>query len=99
MPRGVLFDIERFWGIAFVMMDDQRAVRRNRTLKAGMIDFGLGGFECTVRNVSAQGALVEVADPWALPDRFNLAIPSEGLRRPCRIVWRGARRLGIAFIA
>jgi hypothetical protein len=78
-------------------MQEKRASPRVRVFKSAVIDYGHGGLECTVRNLSAHGALVEIVDPPTLPDRFNLTIPSEGLRRPCRAVWRHDRRLGVAF--
>jgi hypothetical protein len=32
-----------------------------------------------------------------IPDRFTLVIPSEDSKRACRIAWRAARRIGVAF--
>ena len=80
-------------------MSEQRAKHRNRTYKTGTVDFGVGTFDCTVRNLTDRGAMLEASSPFGLPDRFKLVIASEGVRRPCRVVWRRGTRLGVVFIA
>ena len=70
---------------------------RRRVLKSGTIEFGGGGIDCTVRNLSETGAALEVVTPLFIPDRFTLFVPSEQLKRPCHIVWRKERRIGVAF--
>jgi hypothetical protein len=78
-------------------MDERRASPRHRTLKAGTIEFGEETLPCTVRNLSATGAGVELNSPLWFPERFVLAVPSEGWRKPCRLIWRNERRIGVAF--
>ncbi|QQN63751.1 PilZ domain-containing protein [Bradyrhizobium diazoefficiens] len=78
-------------------MGEHRAARRRRILKAGTIEFGGGGIDCTVRNISETGAALEVVTPLFIPDRFTLYVASDQLKRRCHIVWRREKRLGIAF--
>jgi PilZ domain len=78
-------------------MDHNRIAVRRRTLKAGTIEFGGGGIDCTVRNISETGAALEVVSPLFIPDRFTLFVPSGQFKRPCHIVWRKEKRIGIAF--
>ena len=78
-------------------MDQKRIARRRRVLKAGTIEFGGGGLDCTVRNLSETGAALEVVTPLFIPDRFTLFIPSDHFKRPCHIVWRKEKRIGVAF--
>ena len=80
-------------------MKDHRASHRNRTYQSGSIDFGVGTFDCTVRNLTDKGAMLETASPFGLPDRFNLFITSDGTRMSCRVVWRRGQRLGVVFVA
>ncbi|MDA9427152.1 PilZ domain-containing protein [Bradyrhizobium sp. CCBAU 53380] len=68
-----------------------------RILKAGTIEFGGGGIDCTVKNISETGAALEVVTPLLIPDRFTLYVPSDDLKRPCQVVWRKEKRIGIAF--
>jgi hypothetical protein len=78
-------------------MNEHRAATRHRVLKAGTISFGGGAIDCTVRNLSETGAALEVITPLFIPDRFTLVIQTEQLKRPCHIVWRKEKRIGIAF--
>lgn len=80
------------------MPDEHRASPRHRVLKAGTIEFSGGTtLPCTVRNLSETGAAIEVNSPLWFPDHFVLAVASEGWRRPCRVVRRSERRIGVAF--
>lgn len=79
------------------MMDEHRISPRHRVLKAGTIEFSGETLPCTVRNLSDTGAAIEVNSPLWFPDRFVLAVASEGWRKPCRVVRRDERRIGVAF--
>jgi PilZ domain len=78
-------------------MERKRIASRRRTLKAGTIEFGGGGIDCTVRNISDSGAALEVASPLFIPDRFTLYVSSDQLKRPCHIIWRQEKRIGVEF--
>jgi len=78
-------------------MGDKRIATRNRVLKTGTIEFGGGGIDCTVRNLSETGAALQVVTPLDIPDRFTLFVPSQQLKKPCHIVWRKEKQIGIAF--
>jgi hypothetical protein len=79
------------------MGDEHRIAPRRRVLKAGSISFGGGAIDCTVRNISETGAALEVVTPLFIPDRFKLIVQSDDLNRPCHIVWRRDRRIGVTF--
>jgi PilZ domain len=78
-------------------MDFHRIAPRRRVLKTGSIQFGGGAIDCSVRNVSETGAALEVVTPLFIPDHFTLFVPSDQVKRPCHIVWRKEKRIGIAF--
>jgi len=78
-------------------MDEHRTAPRHRVLKAGTIEFSGESLPCTVRNLSAAGASVEINSPLWFPDRFVLVVASEGWRKPCRVVRRQDKRIGIVF--
>jgi PilZ domain len=78
-------------------MDKPRIAPRKRVLKGGTIEFSGESIPCTVRNISASGAALEVTTVLWFPDRFTLGVESDGLRRPCHIVWRKEKRIGVAF--
>ena len=78
-------------------MEEHRIAPRHRVLKAGTIAFAGGAIDCTVRIISDTGAALDVVTPLVIPDRFTLLVQTEQLKRPCHIVWRKERRMGVAF--
>ena len=78
-------------------MIDKRAARSDRVFKAGKVSFGYERMDCTVRNLSAAGAMIEVESSDDIPNEIILDILSSGARFPCHVVWRHSRRLGVAF--
>lgn len=79
-------------------MSEKRATFRYRVLKRGTIAFaGGGGIDCTVRNLSASGARVDLPAPASLPATFMLIIEADQFIRRCRSVWSDNGRLGVAF--
>ncbi len=79
-------------------MSEKRAVPRRRVLKHGTLAFGDGGsVDCTVRNLSASGARLEVVSPLGVPAAFTLVIGADGSMRRCRAVWSHDKRIGVTF--
>jgi hypothetical protein len=79
-------------------MVERRQTARRTALKEGTIAFNRGGgISCIIRNISSEGACLEVVNPIGIPDAFVLVIQSEGMKRPCEVMWRRGRRLGVAF--
>ncbi|QUS40938.1 PilZ domain-containing protein [Tardiphaga alba] len=79
-------------------MIERREHPRQRVLKRGMLTFvGGGGVDCTVRNLSASGARVDVASPMGIPEQFHLVIEADQFIRRGHPVWSTERQIGIAF--
>ncbi|QDM19126.1 PilZ domain-containing protein [Tardiphaga sp. vice352] len=78
-------------------MSEHRIAPRKRVFKAGTIEFGGGGIDCTVRNLSDTGAALSVESPAGIPSEFNLVVVSDQISRMCRVVWRKENRIGITF--
>jgi PilZ domain len=81
--------------VKFDSMDEHRIATRHRVLKAGTIEFGGGAIDCTVRNISATGAALDVTSPLGIPAQFTLV--TDGNHLPCRVVWRKEKRIGVTF--
>ncbi len=84
--------------------DNLRAMTRKRMrLLDGFIvtDGMLKPRACTLRDVSALGACVEIWDdavkPALLRDRLTLYIPSDGKEVDCDIVWKRKNAIGLKF--
>jgi hypothetical protein len=78
-------------------VNEYRTAPRRRLLKRGMISFGGGAIDCTVRNVSETGAALDVISPVGIPDHFTLLIGSDNINFACRVVWRKPSRIGVRF--
>ena len=79
-------------------MIEKRASPRHRVLKQGTISFrGGGGIDCMVRNISSNGARLDVANPIGVPPSFTLVIAADQFMRRCHAVWSSEQRIGVAF--
>lgn len=79
-------------------MSEHRIAQRHRVLKGGTISFnGAAGISCTVRNMSQTGAALDVISPLGIPPSFTLVIEGDHVAKPCHVVWRTEKRIGIAF--
>ena len=74
---------------------ERRVVARHRVTTSGSIEFGRGQLACMVRNLFAAGAGLDSTGRARIPQRFTLI--AGGLHLPCRVIWRRAGRIGIAF--
>lgn len=79
-------------------MEEKRESSRHRTFKGGTISFDRGLVDCTVRNLSDTGALLEIGSPIGIPDQFILIIKPETIRRSCEVKWRSERSIGVKFV-
>lgn len=75
----------------------KRKATRRMVQKTGRIRVGKTSEICTVRDMSASGALIDVAGAMNIPDRFSLTLEMESAARKCEVVWRKERQLGVKF--
>ncbi|CAN1721676.1 PilZ domain-containing protein [Hyphomicrobium sp. 1Nfss2.1] len=80
-------------------MEEKRKVPRRRVLKEGKIIFadGLRLLDCTIRDMSANGAKLLIANTVGLPDTFYLYEKSSGMIYPAAIAWRQPNSIGVEF--
>ena len=79
-------------------MQDRRGSVRRRTYLCGRIAFNnrCSTVDCTVRNLSHNGAMLEFAEPMGLPGEFDFHIVGKGESRLGRLIWRDGTRIGVA---
>ena len=53
---------------------------------------------CRVRNISPEGAAIEVENPAFVPARFRLVMDNGAKVHECNIAWIQQNRIGVAFI-
>lgn len=80
-------------------MDERRRSRRNRTFLHGSIAFNhrLSTFDCTIRDLSPDGALLEFSEVVAIPATFDLTIRHKGDSRVAHLAWRRDAHIGVFF--
>jgi hypothetical protein len=54
---------------------------------------------CVVRNISPEGAAIDVENPAFVPSRFRLVMADDSSVRECRVAWIQKNRIGVTFLA
>jgi PilZ domain len=82
-------------------MDEKRKTPRRRVLKEGKIIFadGLRMLDCTIRDMSKEGAKLLISSTVGIPQTFDLFEKSTGLIYPATVAWRQMDSLGVRFDA
>ena len=90
---------EKSIGIDGQVFSDRRAALRRRVLKGATLTFnrGFSAFECVVRNQSAEGALLSLAETFSLPAQIDVAIAGDDALRRARVRWRSMNAIGVRF--
>lgn len=53
---------------------------------------------CMVRNISLEGAAIDVENPAFVPAHFQLVMAHDSSVHDCRIAWIQRNRIGLTFI-
>lgn len=79
-------------------LTEARKAKRRLVINMALIRFGEMSICCTVRNLSEEGAALDVGSPVGIPDQFTLiAVTQKKKVYSCKVVWRSKRRVGVAF--
>ena len=63
------------------------------------LDGGFAARPCVVQDMSASGAKITVDDPNVLPAKLRLAFTRDARTgRPCEVVWRRGKSVGVKFV-
>jgi hypothetical protein len=81
-------------------MPEARRSERLKSLLGARIIFNGGSstIDCLIKNVSAHGMRLEIADGLSVPGEFDLEVPHKGRRYRTRLIWRGDGTIGVAFV-
>jgi hypothetical protein len=80
-------------------MDERRRHPRTEINEPGLVSAGGSVMRCKVRNISPEGAAIEVDNPAFVPARFRLVMNSGAEVHECSVAWIQKNRIGVAFIA
>ena len=78
---------------------ERRDITRTRVSRGAKIIPPRRGsmIHCTVQNITSGGACLKLANTYGLPETFELTFEQGRTRRACRVVWRTADQVGVAF--
>jgi len=78
----------------------KREVRKSRHQPGWItLEGGFAARPCVVQDMSSTGAKITIDDPNVLPARLRLAFARDARTgRPCEVVWRRGKSLGIKFV-
>ena len=80
-------------------MQEKRKHPRTEVNEPAFVSSGGSVMRCTVRNISAEGAAIEVENPAFVPSRFRLVMANDSSVRDCSIAWIQQNRIGVTFAA
>lgn len=81
------------------MVDELRSIRRYKTNRPAKISWSgaAAAVDCTIRDLSTQGARIEVQKASEIPNTFVLAVLDMSVRHRCRVAWRAEPFIGVSF--
>jgi diguanylate cyclase (GGDEF)-like protein len=80
--------------------EDRRKERRHRILKRGQIVINEmhSVIDCTIRDLTANGARLRIDSHFAAPEQFDLVILGAEASKRVRVRWQRGKELGVQFI-
>ena len=80
-------------------MEEKRKYPRTEISEPAYVSSGGSVMSCVVRNISAEGAAIEIENPAFVPARFRLVMANDSSVYECRIAWIRQKRIGLTFVA
>ena len=79
-------------------MEERRKYQRTEINEPAYVSSGGSVMSCMVRNISPEGAAIDVENPAFVPSRFRLAMARDASVRECSIAWIQKNRIGLTFV-
>ena len=79
-------------------MEERRKHPRTEIDEPAYVSSGGSVLSCTVRNISPEGAAIDVENPAFVPQRFRLVMAHDSSVRECQIAWIQQNRIGVSFV-
>jgi hypothetical protein len=80
-------------------MEERRKHPRTEINEPAYVSSGGSVISCVVRNISVEGAAIDVPNPAVVPPRFRLVMAKDSSVRECSIAWIQKNRIGVSFAA
>ena len=80
-------------------MEEKRKHPRTDTDEPAFVSSGGSVMRCVVRNISLEGAAIDVENPAFVPQRFRLVMAKDSsIVHECQVAWIQQNRIGLIFI-
>ena len=79
-------------------VEEKRKHPRTEVDEPTYVSSGGSVMRCTVRNVSAEGAAIDIENPAFVPARFRLVMANGASVRECQVAWIQRNRIGLTFV-
>jgi hypothetical protein len=80
-------------------MEERRKHPRTEIDEPAFVTSGGSVMSCMVRNISVEGAAIDVENPAFVPSHFRLVMAKDSAVYECRIAWIQRNRIGVTFAA
>jgi PilZ domain len=80
-------------------MEEKRKHQRSEVNEPAYVSADGSVMSCMVRNISPEGAAIDIDDPAFVPARFRLVMSDGALVRECQIAWLRDKRIGLTFVS
>jgi hypothetical protein len=79
-------------------MDEKRKHARTEIDEPAYVSSGGSVMSCVVRNISREGAAIDVENPAFVPRHFRLVMARDpSIVHECRVAWIQKNRIGLIF--
>jgi PilZ domain len=85
-------------GIPALQIEEKRKHQRTEVNEPAYVSAGGSVMRCMVRNISPEGAAIDVDNPAFVPAQFRLVMASDSSTRDCTVIWIQGKRIGLAFV-
>jgi hypothetical protein len=85
-------------GIPARLIEEKRKHQRTEINELAYVSAGGSVMHCMVRNISPDGAAIDVDNPSFVPNQFRLVMASDSSIHDCRVIWIREKRIGLAFV-
>ena len=79
-------------------MEEKRKHPRTEVNEPAYVSSGGSVMRCTVRNISLEGAAIDVENAAFVPQQFRLVMASDSSVRDCTVAWIQKNRIGLSFV-
>jgi hypothetical protein len=79
-------------------MEEKRRFQRTEIDEPAWVSSQGSVMSCTIRNISPEGAAIDVENPAFVPAQFRLVMAKDSSIRECKVIWIRQKRIGLAFV-